>query len=451
MDMWENADASARIIEDLGLNWTAAQRYEYLSKVKVVDLPRLDEPYPIDNYFAAGTPKAKYEWEAYWEGKSLKDPRDNRGLRREIVDVDYSRFRYIIQQDESVIFRDAATKEIVLVVLRNFIPNEELRMTMVDTCKEIIKYRRDDRREDPGMLVHFGYTCGPRHKPQIQMAACCLALNTEEKQARENRLNDDAQGMAGIMWNLMRSRLPPEIIADYNDTIAKNDFPRMDMMKDDGTFTYKVNDEDAIFETGENGLELPPPSGLSAINYARYTHKEVNGNNWIIACTCNAPDDPTKGGNFYLASYGIMMLPASNTVSAWHPGDHHGTTLYEMMEGKERRAGFEVRQDGGFNTGLVFEISRSLGGARKKSTWLDERKLGISKHHSEPDMLQDHRLRDDHQDFERGRPLIRDRRGSSHRRRTRKLKTRARETKPHFSGSESDSGIILPRIASIRL
>ncbi|KAI1504255.1 hypothetical protein F5X99DRAFT_406324 [Biscogniauxia marginata] len=361
-------DIKAR--KKLGLDWTTAQRDAFIKDIKVVDLPRLSVPYPIDGFYVAGTEKAKAEWDEYWHGKPLKDPRYNRGLRREILNLDESRLQYIIRQDESVIFRDSDTKELVLVVIRNFIPDERLRKNMVELCKEIIRNRRDDRREDPGMLVHFGYTCGSRHDPQIQLAASSLRLNTAAKQINEKQLNDRAQGMAGLAWNMMKSRLPPEIIADYNDTIFDNDFPRMDMGREDESFTFRVGGKDVTFE----GLELPPPSGIAAINYARHTHRETNGNDWVLACTCHAPDDPTKGGNFYLASYGIMMQPASNTVSAWHPKDYHGTTLYEMREGKERRAGYEIRQDGAFNAGLVLELSRALKNARKNSAWLDNRR-----------------------------------------------------------------------------
>ncbi|KAI5917929.1 hypothetical protein F4810DRAFT_726568 [Camillea tinctor] len=354
----------------LGLDWTADQRDAFLKSIKVVDLPRLLEPYPINDFYVAGTQKAKEEWDTYWHGKPLKDPRYHRGVRRDILNLDESRLRYIVRQDESVIFRDAHTGELSFVIIRDFIPDEDIRETMVEVCKEIVKNRRDDRREDPGMLVHFGYTCGSRHDPQIQLAASSLRLNTVAKRINEEQLNNRAQGMAGVMWNSMRSRLPSEIIDDYNDTILENNFPRMDMGREDDTFTFKTSGGDITFE----GLELPPPSGLSAINYARHTHKETNGNNWILAYTCHAPKDPTKGGNFYLASYGIMMEPASNTVSAWHPKDYHGTTLYEMKEGKERRAGFEVRQDGDYNTGMVFELSKSLKNARKNSAWLDRRR-----------------------------------------------------------------------------
>ncbi|KAI1326004.1 hypothetical protein F5Y16DRAFT_400724 [Xylariaceae sp. FL0255] len=364
------ASQSQKIARKLGLDWSPAKRATYLKSVKVVDIKRLPEPYPTDNFYMAGTPTAREQWAGYWHGKPLKDPRYNKGLRREIRTLEKEKLQYIIPQDESVIFRDADTKALVMVVLRDFIPSEPLRQTIIDVCKEIIRNRRDDRREDPGQLVHFGYTCGSRHDRQIQMAASCVRLNTAVKQQNEIRVNEKAQGMAGIVWNLMKSKLPEEITSDYNDMIDDYDFPRMDMGRDDEVFTFQVEGEDITFE----GLELPPPSGLSAINYARHTHKETNGNNWIIACTANAPDDPEKGGNFYNASYGIMMMPASNTVSAWHPTDHHGTTLYEMMEGPERRAGYEIRTDGGFNTGLVFEISKAFKSARVNSAWLDRRR-----------------------------------------------------------------------------
>ncbi|OTA96533.1 hypothetical protein M434DRAFT_40062, partial [Hypoxylon sp. CO27-5] len=63
-----------------------------------------------------------------------------------------------------------------------------------------------------------------------------------------------------------------------------------------------------------NNLQIPPPSGLCSMNYARHTHSEMNGNKWTIACNLHAPSDSSKGGNFYLASYGIMVVAASNTL-----------------------------------------------------------------------------------------------------------------------------------------
>ncbi|RYO90205.1 hypothetical protein DL762_002814 [Monosporascus cannonballus] len=260
------------------LNWTPEERDEYISNIKVVDLPRLEEPYPINNFFTAGTPKTKRKWwDACWKERPLADPRYNKGQRRAIINLDKSRLRYVIKQGESVIFRNADTKELVL--------------------------------------------------------------------ERERLLNLKARGMAGLLWNMTRSRLPPEIIAEYNDLIEEYDLPRMDMMRDGDTFSFKIDRKKVTFRD----LELPPPSGLSAINYARYTHKETNGNNWIVACTCKALRTPDKGGIFYLASYGIMM------------------------EGPEKRTGYEVPPDGEINTGMVFEVSKAIKNARYNSDWLNER------------------------------------------------------------------------------
>ncbi|KAI0142829.1 hypothetical protein GGR57DRAFT_519159 [Xylariaceae sp. FL1272] len=376
------ATRDSKIVKDLALDWTSEERDAYhKTEVKTVYLKRLDAPYPIDNCYTAGTETAKDQWEAYWHGKSLKEPRYNGGLRRGIVNLEKEKLQYIIPQNESVIFRDADTKNLVLVILRNAVPSEPLRKTMVDTCKEILRNRRSDRREDPGQLVHFGYTSGSRCDRQIQMAAPSNKLNTTAKIRNEARLNIKAQGMAGIVWNLMKSKLPTEIIDNFNNMIEDCDFPRMDMGRDDETFTFHVEGKDVTFE----GLELPSPNGLSSINYARYTHMEVNGNDWVLAYSANAPENPNKGGNFYVASYGIMLEPASNTISAWHPTDYHGTTLYEMMEGPEHRAGFEVRTDGAFNTGMVFQISKAFATAREKSIWLDNRrKLEGKRKHARP-------------------------------------------------------------------
>lgn len=359
-------------VETLGLKWTPEQRDQYLDNVKVVDITRLEEPYPVNDYFTAGTPKAKKQWDAFWHNKPLCDRRNNKGKRRQILNLDTSRLQYIIKQDESVMFRDADTKELVLVVLRDFVPDEDVRETMVGVGNEILKYRRDDRREDPGMLVHFGYTCGSRHAPQIQMATPSVRLNSQKNRDREKTLNVKAQGLAGVLWNMMKSRMPAEVIDAYNDMIDEHDLPRMDMMRDDGTFSFRIDGKAVTFR----GLELPPPSAMSAINYARYTHKEHNGNNWVVAFTSSAPRSPARGGNFYLASYGIMMEPATNTVSAWHPLDYHGTTLYEMAEeqGKiGKRHGHALRLDGDMNTGIIFEVSRAMKNARLRSNWLDDR------------------------------------------------------------------------------
>ncbi|KAJ2988777.1 hypothetical protein NUW58_g3797 [Xylaria curta] len=350
--------------ERLGLGWNSARRDAFFKTVKVVEIKRLSKPYPQRNCYVAGTPTAKAQWDTYWRTKPLDR------VRRTTMNLEKHRLQYIVPQNESVIFRDADTHELILVVIRHLVPEEGIRKSMVDVCQELMRSRCDDRQNDPGRMVHFGYTCGSRYGRQIQLATPNMRMDTPATQRREERLNVKAQGMAGIVWNLMRSKLPPEIISDYNDMINEEDFPRMDMGRDDEAFMFQVEDRKVTFYD----LELPPPSALAAINYARHTHIEANGNNWIVAYTANAPGDPDKGGNFYVASYGIMVEAASNAASAWRPSDYHGTTLYEMAEKPAFCSNFEARADGDFNTGFVFELSKAFRGARRNSQWLDNRR-----------------------------------------------------------------------------
>ncbi|KAK8848764.1 hypothetical protein PGQ11_015244 [Apiospora arundinis] len=360
---------TAKQIEDrLGINWSPAQKQAYLDSIKTVYLKRLETPYPIHDFFMAGTQKAQDEWDAYWEGKPLKDPRYNKGLRRKTKTIDHSQLQYIIEQDESVQFRDADTEELVMVVLRDFFPDEDMREAFTKICLEVVDRRRNDRREDPGQLCHFGYTCGSRHQPELRLATCNKRLNTPARVEHERQLNYRAQGMAGLGWNMLKSRLPDEIIQDYEDVIRRVGAPRMDMQRKEKNFSFPFHGKSVTFE----GLDLPPPSGVCAINYSRFTHKENNGNRFFIACTTEAPADPTKGGNFYNASYGIMLKAATNTVTSWRPTDYHGTTLYEMVEGPKKRlgrarAGHEIRPDGGINTGFSFEVSKMIRNAVKQA------------------------------------------------------------------------------------
>ncbi|KAI1856529.1 hypothetical protein JX265_011488 [Neoarthrinium moseri] len=355
-------DPASAVVKRMGMKWTEKQKRKYWNSLKLVELKRFAEPYPTNDYFMATTQKGKEQWDKFWEGKGLKDKRYNGGERRQILVLDESRLQYKIPQDESVVFLDADTKEIFMVILRNFFPDDDLRMDFVSICREIIKYRRDDRREDPGQLVHFGYTCGSRHQPGMQLAKNCRKISPKNHRA----LNNASQGMAGIGWNMLRGRLPQEIIDDYNDTIEAIGCARMDMGKTgDDTFAYNIGGELVTFN--EHGdLQLPPPSGLSAVNYARFTHKENNGNKWFVAVTCIAASDSSIGGNFYNASYGIMMEAADNTVSAFQPSDYHGTTLYEIVLDPWPRDGYEQRPDGGENIGFSFEVSKGLRNAKKR-------------------------------------------------------------------------------------
>lgn len=223
-----------------------------------------------------------------WQAPEV--PALQQGLRRGTKTIDFSKLQYVLEQDESVRFLDADTKELVMIVIRNFFPDDAMRKEFTKVCLEVVDRRRDDRREDPGQLCHFGYTCGSRHQPGLRIATCNKRLKTPARVEYERRLNYKAQGMAGLGWNMLKSRLLDAIIQDYENAIADAGAPRMDMERADKNFSFPFHSESVTF----NDLDLAPPSGLCSINYSRFTHKDNNGNRFFIACTTQAPADPTK-------------------------------------------------------------------------------------------------------------------------------------------------------------
>lgn len=166
--------------------------------------------------------------------------------------------------------------------------------------------------------------------------------------------------MAALGWNICLSKLPTEVTQDFNDLIRKGGLPRMDVGKGTVREEIKVatnNGRDFVCTE----LELAPPSGISALNYARYTHRETNGNKWMVAITTEAPESTAEGGDFYVASFGVLMKAATNTLSAWRPADEHGTTLYAMGP-RGNKHNYEVQAGGGDNRGFAFEIIKRMRG-----------------------------------------------------------------------------------------
>lgn len=61
-----------------------------------------------------------------------------------------------------------------------------------------------------------------------------------------------------------------------------------------------------------------------------------------------------------MASYGVLMKAATNTLSSWHPTDDHGTTLHAL--GLESRLNWETHANGGSNRGFAFEMIKRMKG-----------------------------------------------------------------------------------------
>ncbi|KIL56127.1 hypothetical protein M378DRAFT_17358 [Amanita muscaria Koide BX008] len=102
------------------------------------------------------------------------------------------------------------------------------------------------------------------------------------------------------------NRRLPSIDGDYEATI--------------GGLTYKFNN-----------VQLAPPQGAMAVNYARAIHREHQPHEWAISLNTLREGSPELGGSFYFAKYRIRVLQAANTLIAFKPSDAHGTSLMHRL------------------------------------------------------------------------------------------------------------------------
>lgn len=71
-----------------------------------------------------------------------------------------------------------------------------------------------------------------------------------------------------MFWNMCRTQLPEEVIADLDKYVDDAGMCRMDCGKKvDADHVYSIKLDGKTFEFHE--AQLPPPSGTCAVNYSR--------------------------------------------------------------------------------------------------------------------------------------------------------------------------------------
>ena len=80
----------------------------------------------------------------------------------------------------------------------------------------------------------------------------------------------ESSSVFALFWNIIRNQLPEEVIGDFTSWLQGKQMVRMDTMgsqdTQQGDYTVKYGDDTFIF----HGVDLPPPSGFFAANYARF-------------------------------------------------------------------------------------------------------------------------------------------------------------------------------------
>ncbi|TFY51964.1 hypothetical protein EVJ58_g10279, partial [Rhodofomes roseus] len=281
---------------------------------------------------------------------------DRRLSRRDMLLENPAKLAHVVRADENAIIRDSDTGKIVAFVLRDFCGDAEVLEGLNGTIAESVSMRVNIRKEDTGKLVLTGYSAGSRSHPTFDWMR---NLQSKKTSAEAAASNDMAISSAfALFWNLMRARLPDELLESCDAYLAENGFCRMDGNRtmgagSDGRGSYFVQKGGQVIEFQNE--ELAPPAGVMGVNYAsRSIHWEHHPYPYGYSWTTGRNTD--GGGNFYIASHGVKIEQAPDTFIAWMPRLPHGTSMLNC----------DPKQTGPPHAQLGLSI---VGSMRLASTW----------------------------------------------------------------------------------
>ncbi|KAL9588466.1 MAG: hypothetical protein Q9203_002723 [Teloschistes exilis] len=242
--------------------------------------------------------------------RKLADGRDPR--RAETFLVDEGKFLAageVFKEDESVVFRDDATNEVVGVVMRNLIDNPGILEWLDHRVKIACHERRNTR--DPGYGVTIGYSSGPRKARKLKWTGPYRVVKATK--VVQSTIENSSAG--AHIWNEARKRLPQEVVHDFESLAVPCMGFNSDKHEKEGP--YAVHDgARRIQKTGVYG----PPSAVLGDYYARFYHKETNAGRYVVSLTTHRSVAPDKdeGGHFYIAAYGIQIRSSADTLLAFN-------------------------------------------------------------------------------------------------------------------------------------
>ncbi|KAH9911012.1 uncharacterized protein B0H18DRAFT_893745 [Fomitopsis serialis] len=327
------------------------------------------EVYPEFDTWVAESLQIRVCWtRAIEEGKQA----DRRHKRHPIEREEAERLAYEVRENENVVFRDIDSGEIIMIVLRNFCRDALVVEGVNATMELALAMRKSVRLEDPGKIVNLGYTAGARNHPLFDWTKNLKSKKHDPDDLKD--INFEISSVFALFWALLRVHLPQEVLRGFEDYLADNDMCRMDADEKRGNVEgeYVVHESSLEAPSSRHRLALLDAttpgmfdcsSGLQFLTArCRAIHNEKQPQKWAFSWTTKRDPQMKRGGQFYLAKYGIKVRQAANTMVAWQPEHAHGTSL--LPGGLPRRELRESSEAPILQAGLAFVTSTRLA-----STW----------------------------------------------------------------------------------
>jgi len=127
---------------------SVATHDNYLSAIPTITLPRLDSEYPPHLYDVCETEDIQTLWTDYCHNKKhpdLREARHHGGSWPKTMVLDETELQKVVGVDESAVFKDVDTGEIVAVVLRNVCGEQGVLDWVTDVIYENVGWHRNVR------------------------------------------------------------------------------------------------------------------------------------------------------------------------------------------------------------------------------------------------------------------------------------------------------------------
>ncbi|KAA8895329.1 hypothetical protein FN846DRAFT_758948, partial [Sphaerosporella brunnea] len=328
-------------------------------------------PFPPERQWLSESPEITQLWRKQFTKGKLHDKRKSRYpiVTARPNDQDWRR---VVKSDEDIIVRDAESNEIVLLVMRNFCGDPEVLEWADGVVQTAVATKKSVRLDDPGKLALVGWTSGARSQPALMWAKNLLPAAAKELSLPEKLRQYDfnCSSVYALFWNMIRRRLPEEILADLKTFVEKIENAQVEKsttMNENRTTAYwgiplqqsgsGTTTKDKRFNGTQffqfHQAELAPPQGIVSLNYARFCHCEINAHKWCVAWTTHRSHGAEHGGHFFVADYDFKVENATNTVFVWQGEKLHGASLPNVRPG-ELETNFR-------QCGLGFAMSHQLG------------------------------------------------------------------------------------------